>query len=72
LLGPAYTYASSGNVYQAGITYGSNEIITRTTGKSTTQYLKEVLLPEKKDTEFERLVKRNIEETRKKLKLSSQ
>ena len=72
LLGPAYTLASTGNVYHAGVTYGSNEIITRTTGKSTTQNLKEVLLPKKKNTEFERLLKKNIEETRKKLKLSSQ
>ena len=72
LLGPAYTLASTGNVYQAGFTYGGNEIITNTTGKSAAQNFKEVLTPKKDDTEFEKLVKRNIEETRKKLNLSNQ
>ena len=72
LLGPAYTLAASGNIYQAGFTYGSNELVTRATGKSTVQNIKEVLASKKKDTEFEKLVKKNIEETRKKLKLSNQ
>ena len=72
LLGPAYTLASTGSVYQAGFTYGSNEIITKTTGKSAAQNFKEVLIPKKKDTEFEQLVKKNIEKTRKKLNLSNQ
>ena len=71
-LGPAYTLATSGNVYQAGFTYGSNEMITKTTGKSITENFKEALTPKKEDTEFEKLVKRNIEETRRRLKLSSQ
>ena len=72
LLGPAYTLAASGNVYQAGFTYSSNELVRRTTGKSTIQNIKEVLAPTKEDTEFEKLVKKNIEDTRKKLKLSNQ
>ena len=71
LLGPAYTLASTGNVYQAGLTYGSNEIITKTTGKSAAQNFKEVLTPKKDDTEFEKLVKRNIEKTRKTLNFSN-
>ena len=72
LLGPAYTLATSGNVYHAGLTYGGNEMITKTTGKSVAENFKEVLTPKKEDTEFEKLVKRNIEKTRRKLKLSSQ
>ena len=72
LLGPAYTLAASGNAYQAGFTYGSNELVTKVTGKSTVQNIKDALEPKKKDTEFEKLVKKNIEETRKKLKLSNQ
>ena len=72
LLGPAYTLATTGNVYQASFTYGSNEIITKNTGKSAAQNFKEVLIPKKKDTEFEQLVKKNIEETRRKLNLSNQ
>ena len=72
LIGPAYTLASSGNVYHAGFTYGGNEIITQTTGKSAAENFKEAITPKEKDTEFEKLVKKSIEETRKKLKLSNQ
>jgi hypothetical protein len=72
LLGPAYTLATSGNVYHAGFTYGSNEMITKATGKSAAQNFKEALVPKKEDTDFQKLVKKNIEETRKKLNLSNQ
>ena len=72
LLGPAYTLSTSGNVYHAGFTYGSSEIITKTTGKSVAQNLKEPLIPKKEDTEFEKLVKRNIKKTRRKLNFFNQ
>jgi hypothetical protein len=72
LLAPAYTIASSGNIYHAGMTYGSNEVITRSTGKSTAQNIQSLLTPKKKDTEFEKLVKRRIKETRRKLNFSNQ
>ena len=71
LLGPAYTLATSGNIYHAGFTYGSNEIITKSTGKSMVQNIKEGLVPKKEDSDFQKLVKRNIEKTRKKLNLSN-
>ena len=71
LLGPAYTLASTGNIYHAGFTYSTNEVITQTTGKSATQNFKEILSLNKENSEFEKLVKKNIEETRKKLKLSN-
>ena len=72
LLGPAYTLATSGNIYHAGFTYGGNELIIQTTGKSAAQNLKDVLVPKNEDTEFQKLVKKNIKETRKKLNLSNQ
>tara|TARA_B110000444_G_scaffold14926_1_gene12894 strand:- start:83 stop:373 length:291 start_codon:yes stop_codon:yes gene_type:complete len=72
LLGPAYTLATSGNIYHAGFTYGSNEIVTKTTGKSMVQNIKESITPKKEDSDFQKLVKRNIEKTRKKLNLSNQ
>ena len=72
LLGPAYTVATSGNIYQAGLAYTSDSIIINTTGKSTSQNLKKILSKKRVDTEFEKLVKRNIKKTRKKLKLSNQ
>ena len=72
LLGPAYTLATSGNIYQAGFTYGSNEIVTKTTGKSMVQIIKESITAKKEDSDFKKLVKRNIEKTRKKLNFSNQ
>jgi hypothetical protein len=72
LLGPAYTLATSGNIYHAGFTYGGNEIVTKTTGKSMVQNIKESITPKKEDSDFQKLVKRNIEKTRKKLNFSNQ
>jgi len=72
LLGPAYTLATSGNVLNAGLSYGGDKLVTRTTGKSTAENLKNALTIKKKDTNFEKLVKRNIEKKRKKLNLSNQ
>ena len=40
LLGPAYTMASTGNIYQAGLTYGSNQAVKKITGKSPTENIK--------------------------------
>jgi|TARA_B110000037_G_C16974773_1_gene446563 hypothetical protein len=72
LLGPAYTLATTGNAYNAGLTYGGNELIIKTTGKSVTQNFKDALVIKKEDTEFEKLIKKNIKKTRKKLNLSNQ
>jgi len=71
LLGPAYTLASTGNVYQAGLTFGSDKAITQLTGKSATENVKQLLTSNKQDTEFFKLVKNNIEQTRKKLNLTN-
>ncbi len=43
LIGPAYTIGSSGNIYQAGLSYGLNETLQRTTGKSTIDHAKLLL-----------------------------
>ena len=72
LLGPIYTMATTGNVYHAGLTYGSNDLIVKKTGKSAGQNIKEILAPKKNDNEFEKLVKENIRKTRKKLNFSNQ
>ena len=72
LLGPAYTLGTSGNVFQAGLTYSSNQAITSLTGKSPGENIKEILAPKKKDSELKKLVKKQIKETRKKLNLPNQ
>ena len=42
MLAPAYTLSSSGNVIQAGLNYGSNQMITMYTGKTPIENLKEI------------------------------
>ena len=44
MLGPAYTLTSSGNVIQAGLSYGSNQMITMYTGKTPFENIKEITL----------------------------
>ena len=74
MLGPAYTLSSSGNTFQAGLSYGSNKLITQHTGKTPIENLKNVSLTEKKESinikkdtleseDFYILVKNKIEKT---------
>ena len=74
MLGPAYTLSSSGNTMQAGLTYGSNKLITLHTGKTPIENLKDVSLIKKKEItnikkntleseDFYILVKNKIEKT---------
>ena len=70
-LGPAVTIASSGNVYQAGLSYGSDKAITTLTGKSPGENIKDLLEIKKEDSEFDKLVKRQIKKTREKLNLTN-
>ncbi|GIS04133.1 MAG: hypothetical protein CM15mP106_5800 [Candidatus Neomarinimicrobiota bacterium] len=83
MLGPAYTLTSTGSVFQAGFSYGSNELITMYTGKTPIENLEEIssidsLMKkniQKKTLESEDfyiLVKNKIKKTRGKIKLSNQ
>ena len=78
LLGPVYTLGSTGNIYQAGLSYGSDTVVTKITGKSIgknlTEVLKENNLNQKsleKDKELRQLIKIRITEVRKRLNLSN-
>ena len=42
MIGPVYTLSSTGNTFQAGLSYGSNELITQYTGKTPIENLKEL------------------------------
>ena len=42
-LGPAVTVASTGNLYQAGLSYGSSQAIKKMTGKTPTENVKSFL-----------------------------
>ena len=67
LLGPAYTLVSSGNVYQAGLSYGSTQAVKKITGKSPTENIKSLLdnkklkVEEVNYDEFFALIKNRIE-----------
>ena len=72
LLGPAYTLASTGNIYQAGLSYGSNQAVKKITGKSPTENIKSLIDSKKSKIdeeqnydEFFALVKNRIEKTSK-------
>jgi hypothetical protein len=68
-LGPIYTFGTTGNAYQAGFSYGSDKIVTSLTGKSTVENVEHLLKAKKQDSDLRKLVKKRIEETRKKLNL---
>ena len=83
MLGPAYTLTSTGNIYQAGLNYGSQEMITMYTGKTPIENLQEISKVNdykktniKKNTleseDFYILVKNKIEKTGSIIRLSNQ
>ena len=79
LLGPAYTLTSTGNVFQAGLSYGSNHAVKEITGKSTTENIKSFVddnkikvEEEENHEEFFALVKSRIEKTSKIIQLANQ
>ena len=42
-LGPAITGASTGKMYQAGLSYGTNIILEQATGKTTSEHMMDIL-----------------------------
>ena len=76
MIGPAITLASTGgNIYHAGMSYGTNKAVEKETGMTTTEYISTVIeeAKEKKEKKENKkfnkklifLVKSNIEKTRK-------
>ena len=43
LLGPAVTGASTGKIYQAALSYGTNAIMLQATGKTTSEHMIDIL-----------------------------
>ena len=81
MLGPVYTLTSTGNVYQTGFSYGSNQLITKYTGKTPIENLKDIEVKDiKKNTlketlesaDFYQLVNGRIKKTREILNFSNQ
>ena len=82
MLGPAYTLSSSGNVLQAGFSYGSNELVKSYTGKTPLENLADISeldLNHKNNiqkqtlesTEFHILVKNRIKKNNQIIKLTN-
>ena len=76
MLGPVYTLSSTGSALQAGINYGSNELITMYTGKTPIENLQKIKIDKKKaetnikkktleSEDFYILVKKKIEKANK-------
>ena len=80
MVGPAITFASTGNVSQAGLAYFTNRAVKEETGMSTTEYVSTFLEDKNKKTKKNEkidenlliLVQTNFEQTRKKLLLQNQ
>jgi len=70
LLGPLYTLGTSGNILQAGLSFGSNKAIAKVTGKTTKENIDEILEPNANDNALRELLKTRIIETRKRLNLT--
>ena len=69
-LGPVYTLGSTGSSLQAGLSYGSSKAVTKVTGKTPRENLNKILQKNDNDSELRKLLKRQITNTRKKLKLT--
>ena len=54
LLGPAIGGASTGKIYQAGLSYGTNMIMFQATGKTTSEHMLDIL-----NSKEENLLKKN-------------
>jgi hypothetical protein len=75
LVGPAITIGTTGNVYQAGLSFGTNELIKKETGENAVSYVSTLMDEEKSKKEKEKqkkklendfiiLVKNHIEKSR--------
>ena len=80
MLAPAYTLTSTGSAFQAGLSYGSGELVTKYTGKTPLENIKEIAETEThnihrntlESEDFYVLIKNKIEKTGGLLKLSNQ
>jgi len=75
LLGPAITVGTTGNVYQASLSYGSNMAVKQITGKTPSGHMTSYVDNKNKEKKFEkeitRLLQSHIEIMRKKLALKN-
>ncbi len=68
LLGPAVTIGSTGNIYQAGLTYGTNKTVLAATGKYPIEHLTNVINKTKETVELAKKYKKETLELAKNYK----
>ena len=75
LLGPAITVGTTGNVYQASLSYGSNMAVKQITGKTPSEHMTSYVDNKNKEKKFEKeitsLLQSHVEIMRKKLALKN-
>lgn len=72
MVGPAYTFVSTGNIFQTGFTFGANKMVEKETGLSTSEIisnkLNEDIIKKKNENNIDEslliLVDLNIKKTR--------
>ena len=69
MLGPAYTFSSSGSIIQTGLSYSSNQVYKKYTEEKNDKELQEIMKVKKRNHELKNLLKTQIIKTRKKLKI---
>tara|TARA_Y100001970_G_C14218963_1_gene851437 strand:+ start:1278 stop:1571 length:294 start_codon:yes stop_codon:yes gene_type:complete len=73
-VGPSYTIATTGNIYQASFAYSSGTILEKKTGKKPSEhvyyFIKKLDDSKKINQELIKLVETRIEKTRKKIKIN--
>ena len=60
LIGPAITIGSTGNVMQAGFSYGSNMMVRETTGKSTSEHVSSYVSNKKDERKTKKIQKEMV------------
>ena len=72
-LGPAISVGTTGNVYQAGLSYSTNRIIHSTTGKTPIEHVTDFFDPNDEfDGNLNLIVKDNIKNVKESLKINKE
>ena len=73
LVGPSYTVATTGNVYQASLSYSTNRIIHSATGKTPIEHVTNFLDPNDEfDGNLNLIVADNINHAKESLKINKE
>ena len=69
MVGPALSFASSGSLYQTGLSFSANKVIEKETGLTATGHMNEIVKKKHKEKRIEEklvnLIKSNYNKTRK-------